>query len=70
MKPEPELNAPETDARIGRVERVKPLKALYREAALEAMEAAGNDIGLAAKLLGVGRTTLYRKLKKWKQGSP
>jgi DNA-binding NtrC family response regulator len=42
---------------------VVPLADMERHAILRAVEDAGNDRGVAARLLGIGKTTLYRKLK-------
>lgn len=53
-------------SRVSRVELVTPLKSLEVKAILDALDATENNIGLSAKLLGVGRTTLYRKIKKLK----
>ncbi len=46
-------------------ERVTPLRELEKKAILEALEAAGGDRGRAARLLGIGKTTIYRKLKEY-----
>jgi DNA-binding NtrC family response regulator len=44
---------------------VKPIKDLEREAIIEALElSAGNRVH-AAKLLGIGKTTLYEKIKRY-----
>jgi DNA-binding NtrC family response regulator len=42
-----------------------PLRELERQAILRAVEEAGGDKLLAAKRLGIGKTTLYRKLKEY-----
>lgn len=39
-----------------------------REAIVKALEAAGNDRKAAARLLGISRSTLYLKLKKYRLG--
>lgn len=44
---------------------VPTLKELERQAILEALEATGGDRLRAAKLLGIGKTTIYRKLKEY-----
>jgi len=44
---------------------VIPLDELERRAILEALEYTKGDRGVAAQLLGIGRTTLYRKLKHY-----
>jgi len=41
------------------------LKALERQAILQALEATQGDRVRAAKLLGIGKTTIYRKLKEY-----
>ncbi len=46
-------------------ERVIPLRELERRAILRAVTDAGGDKLLAARLLGIGKTTLYRKLKEY-----
>ena len=45
---------------------VIPLAELERRAIINALEYAKGDRALAAHLLGIGRTTLYRKLKEYK----
>ena len=42
---------------------VRPLAELEREAIAAALEATGGNKARAAALLGIDRTTLYRKLK-------
>jgi transcriptional regulator with PAS, ATPase and Fis domain len=44
---------------------VIPLADVERRAILHAMEVTKGDRTLAAELLGIGRTTLYRKLKEY-----
>jgi len=44
---------------------VIPLAELERRAILHALEITRGDRGVAAMLLGIGRTTLYRKLKEF-----
>ena len=41
---------------------VRPLRDLEREAIAHALEACGGNVARAAKLLGLGRATLYRRL--------
>jgi DNA-binding NtrC family response regulator len=41
------------------------LQELERKAIMEALEAVGGDRVQAAKLLGIGKTTIYRKLKEY-----
>jgi DNA-binding NtrC family response regulator len=47
---------------------VVPLPDLEREAILQAIEYTKGDRTVAAALLGIGRTTLYRKLKEYGVG--
>jgi two-component system response regulator HydG len=42
-----------------------PLEELERRAILRALREAGGDKLAAARLLGIGKTTLYRKLKQY-----
>jgi transcriptional regulator of acetoin/glycerol metabolism len=44
---------------------VIPLTELERRAILNALEYTKGDRAIAAHLLGIGRTTLYRKLKEY-----
>jgi two-component system response regulator HydG len=44
---------------------VVPLEEMERQAILRALAGSGGDKLLAAKLLGIGKTTLYRKLRKY-----
>jgi DNA-binding NtrC family response regulator len=44
---------------------IVPLTQMERQAILEAMEYTKGDRAIAANLLGIGRTTLYRKLKEY-----
>jgi two-component system response regulator HydG len=48
-------------------ENIVPLAELERRAIFQAIADAGGDKILAARLLGIGKTTLYRKLKEYKQ---
>ena len=43
---------------------------LERRAILRALEYTKGDRGVAAHLLGIGRTTLYRKLKEYETADP
>jgi DNA-binding NtrC family response regulator len=45
---------------------VIPIAELERRAILHALDYTGGDRAVAAHLLGIGRTTLYRKLKEYK----
>ena len=44
---------------------VIPLNELERRAIMNALEYTKGDRAVAAHLLGIGRTTLYRKLKEY-----
>jgi two-component system response regulator HydG len=47
-----------------------PLEELERRAILRALKETGGDKLAAARLLGIGKTTLYRKLKQYKSQKP
>jgi two-component system response regulator HydG len=49
---------------------VKPLADLERQAIFEAIRTLNGDKLQAAKLLGIGKTTLYRKLKEYGIADP
>ena len=42
-----------------------PLQKLERQAIVSALEETGGDRVRAAKRLGIGKTTIYRKLKEY-----
>ena len=44
---------------------ILPLTEIERQALIHALEATGNNMTQAAQALGIGRVTLYRKLKKY-----
>jgi transcriptional regulator of acetoin/glycerol metabolism len=48
---------------------VFPLMELERRAIMNALDYTQGDRAVAAHLLGIGRTTLYRKLKEYKLAS-
>ena len=50
--------------------QVKPLAELERDAILGAIRTLNGDKLQAAKLLGIGKTTLYRKLKEYGIADP
>ncbi len=54
----------------GEVTPVKTLAEMEREAILGAIRMLGGDKLQAAKMLGIGKTTLYRKLKEYGIGDP
>jgi two-component system response regulator HydG len=47
------------------IDELLPLEELERRAILRALQEAGGDKLAAARLLGIGKTTLYRKLKQY-----
>jgi transcriptional regulator of acetoin/glycerol metabolism len=47
------------------VQPVIPLAEMERQAIIRALEYTKGDRVMAAHLLGIGRTTLYRKLKEY-----
>jgi DNA-binding NtrC family response regulator len=51
--------------RMPQTDEVLPLDELERRAILRALQEAGGDKLAAARLLGIGKTTLYRKLKQY-----
>jgi DNA-binding NtrC family response regulator len=51
--------------RLPQNDEVLPLEELERRAILGALREAGGDKLIAARLLGIGKTTLYRKLKQY-----
>jgi DNA-binding NtrC family response regulator len=50
--------------------KVQPLPLLEKEAILAAVREFRGDITAAAKALGIGKTTLYRKLKDYAEMEP
>ena len=44
---------------------VIPLQELERQAIVQSLKQLGGDKLLAARMLGIGKTTLYRKLKEY-----
>ncbi|HEV2199097.1 MAG TPA: sigma-54 dependent transcriptional regulator [Bryobacteraceae bacterium] len=59
----------ESPAALAPVPSVVPLAELERRAILNALEYTRGDRAVAAHLLGIGRTTLYRKLKEYQLAS-
>jgi transcriptional regulator of acetoin/glycerol metabolism len=49
---------------------VLPLAQLEKQAILETLSKLNGDKLLAARLLGIGKTTLYRKLKEYGINAP
>ena len=50
-------------------EGIIPLRELEKRAILRALEELGGDKMMAARLLGIGKTTLYRKLREYQLAS-
>jgi transcriptional regulator of acetoin/glycerol metabolism len=50
------------------MEEVNSLKDLEYRALIKALDRAGGNISKAAKILGIGRDTIYRRLKKYNIG--
>ncbi|MBI4459257.1 MAG: sigma-54-dependent Fis family transcriptional regulator [Acidobacteria bacterium] len=61
------IQVPLPSATVGLPESVIPLEEMERQSILRALAGAGGDKLLAARLLGIGKTTLYRKLRKYQQ---
>ncbi len=55
--------------RMPQSDELLPLDELERRAILRALREAGGDKLAAARLLGIGKTTLYRKLKQYEAAS-
>ena len=49
--------------------KILPLAEVERQTLLQALAHAGNNVSEAARALGINRTTLYRKLKKYELSS-
>jgi DNA-binding NtrC family response regulator len=62
VEPPPRREAPAPPRRSSRLETLD-LQELERRAIQQAMEEAGGNLSQVVRLLGIGRTTLYRKLK-------
>jgi two-component system response regulator HydG len=54
-----------TGDRLPQNDELLPLDELERRAILRALREAGGDKLAAARMLGIGKTTLYRKLKQY-----
>ena len=59
------IQVPSLGGRDGSPESVIPLEEMERQAILRALAGSGGDKLRAARMLGIGKTTLYRKLKKY-----
>jgi two-component system response regulator HydG len=56
--------------KISDVEELVPLETLERRAIFRALQETSGDKLAAARLLGIGKTTLYRKLKQYESAPP
>jgi DNA-binding NtrC family response regulator len=56
--------------RMSEGDELVPLDALERRAIFRALRETAGDKLAAARLLGIGKTTLYRKLKQYESGTP
>jgi two-component system response regulator HydG len=76
MSSGPVLNASDLPAHVrasttlrvtpgGKQGRIVPLAEVEKQTILEALEQLNGDKLMTAKLLGIGKTTLYRKLKEY-----
>jgi DNA-binding NtrC family response regulator len=54
--------------KLGDVDELMPLETLERRAIFRALQETAGDKLAAARLLGIGKTTLYRKLKQYESG--
>ena len=59
-----------TGERMPQNDEIMPLEELERREILRALREAGGDKLAAARLLGIGKTTLYRKLKQYEGQAP
>jgi DNA-binding NtrC family response regulator len=66
---ESDVSAPQPIAMPQAMSSVIPLEVLERRAIIHALEYTKGDRAVAAHLLGIGRTTLYRKLKEYEIAS-
>ena len=56
--------------RLSDVDELVPLETLERRAIFRALQETSGDKLAAARILGIGKTTLYRKLKQYEAGRP
>jgi transcriptional regulator of acetoin/glycerol metabolism len=66
LKPPKPVVIASADPKLGASSGITPLVEIERSAILNAVALTG-DNPLAAKLLGIGKTTLYRKLSQYKE---
>jgi DNA-binding NtrC family response regulator len=58
-------NRPDASSTGGNSEDLKPLEDIEKDAILRTLDRTGGDKMLAAQILGIDRSTLYRKLKRF-----
>ncbi len=61
---------PEAPAERDPLRAIQPLRQVERRAIEEAIRLCEGNIPLAAALLGVSHTTIYRKQQRWRTGAP
>ena len=61
------VQVPSAGGLEGTADSVIPLEEMERQAILRALAGAGGDKLRAARMLGIGKTTLYRKLRKYQE---
>ncbi|HWP86082.1 MAG TPA: sigma-54 dependent transcriptional regulator, partial [Terriglobia bacterium] len=66
----PNIQSPSPSSVDSSPDSVIPLEEMERQAILRALNIAGGDKIRAARMLGMGKTTLYRKLRKYQQKKP
>jgi DNA-binding NtrC family response regulator len=57
-----------TPEKVSEADELQPLEILERRAIFRALQETAGDKLAAARLLGIGKTTLYRKLKQYESG--
>ncbi|HEV2350107.1 MAG TPA: sigma-54 dependent transcriptional regulator [Terriglobia bacterium] len=64
LAPGPLIRLRDLPGNLAQAEEVVPLKVLERQAIIQALEATRGNCEKAARSLGIGKTTIYRKLRK------
>jgi DNA-binding NtrC family response regulator len=59
-----------SSGKLAEADELVPLETLEKRAILRALRETSGDKLAAARLLGIGKTTLYRKLKQYESGPP
>ncbi|MBI4463735.1 MAG: sigma-54-dependent Fis family transcriptional regulator, partial [Acidobacteria bacterium] len=60
-----DIRSPSRHHATGSSDSVIPLEEMERQAILRALASTGGDKLMAARMLGIGKTTLYRKLRQY-----